>query len=438
MIEYRKCTIGDLIADGSLLVHKDGNYGSSYPRIEDFGITGHPFLTAKSLSDWRVDFDGAPRLSKEKASTLKFGFLKAGDVLLSHNATVGRVAIVPDTEEIGVIGTSLTQFRVNARQLSPKFLALYFSSKPFQDQLSFVMSQTTRNQVPITEQRKLPIILPPLPEQIAIAEVIFSLIDKIDTNRRMNETLEMMARALFKDWFVDFGPTRAKMEGHEAYLASHIWSLFPDRLDGQGRPDGWSEAPLTHFFEIVGGGTPKTSEQTYWDGEIPWFSVVDTPAGSDIFVFETEKHISELGLKNSSARLLHAGETVISARGTVGNLAIAGGSIAFNQSCYGLKAINGYGSCFVFFSAKHLVTKLQSLAHGSVFSTITRQTFESVHLTAPGVRLAKQFEIAASAFLDKIRANVSEAHTLAATRDLLLPKLMSGEVRVRDAQRMIG
>lgn len=265
-----------------------------------------------------------------------------------------------------------------------------------------------------------------------------SLDDKIELNRQTNETLEAMARAIFKDWFVDFGPTRAKMEGRAPYLTPDIWSLFPDRLDDEGKPEGWSTAPLTHFFEIVGGGTPTTSEASYWGGTIPWFSVGDTPTGSDTFVFDTEKSISDKGLQNSSARLLEVGDTIISARGTVGNLAMAGRPMTFNQSCYGLKATNGYGPCFVFLSAKHMVTKLQSLAHGSVFSTITRQTFESVHLPAPGSKIANQFELATSVLFERIRGNVAESQTLAATRDLLLPKLMSGEVRVKDAEKRFG
>lgn len=279
--------------------------------------------------------------------------------------------------------------------------------------------------------------------------VLGALDDKIELNRRMNETLEAMARAIFKDWFVDFGPTRAKMAmrgedpqkenvARAPYLAPDIRSLFPDRLDDDGKPEGWDEAPLTHFFEIIGGGTPKTSEGGYWGGQIPWFSVADTPSGSDTFVFETEKTITESGLENSSARLLDPGQTIISARGTIGNLAMAGKPMAFNQSCYGLVGANGYGNCFVFLAAKHMVSKLKSVAHGSVFSTITRQTFESVHLPAPGSLLAEQFELATSIFFDRIGVNVTESRTLAATRDLLLPKLMSGEIRVRDAEKLVG
>lgn len=433
---WHKTTIGTLISSGAIQVHKDGNHGANYPRVDDFGTDGLPFLTAKSISDWTIDFQGAPRLSREKAKTFKFGFVEGGDVLLSHNATVGRVAIVPEGEATAVIGTSLTQFRVDRSQILPEFLALYFSSREFQEQLSFVMAQTTRNQVPITEQRKLPIQLPDLGAQQAIVDVAFGLIDKIELNRKMNATLEAMARALFRDWFVDFGPTRAKMEGRAPYLSPDLWSLFPDRLDDEGKPERWEEKPLTEFFAIIGGGTPKTSNAEFWDGPIPWFSVTDTPPNGSVFVTNTEKTITDAGLNGSSARLVPKGTTIISARGTVGNLAVAGRDMTFNQSCYGLRGVGSVGDYATFLIAQNMVSQLQAMAHGSVFSTITRQTFESLSLPMPNDRVLRAFEDAASPLFDKILANVRESRTLAQTRDLLLPRLMSGELRVAEAERL--
>src|SRR5690625_1730717 len=128
------------------------------------------------------------------------------------------------------------------------------------------------------------IFVPSLSEQRAIAHILGTLDDKIELNRRRNQTLEAMARALFKDWFVDFGPVRAKMEGRESYLSADLWQLFPDRLDDEGKPEGWEMQPLSELLTIIGGGTPKTSVEEYWGGDIPWFSVVDTPSASDVFV----------------------------------------------------------------------------------------------------------------------------------------------------------
>lgn len=277
--------------------------------------------------------------------------------------------------------------------------------------------------------------VPPLPEQRAIAATLGALDDKIELNRKMNATLEAMARALFRDWFVDFGPTRAKMAGRAPYLSPDLWPLFPARLDAEGKPERWEEKPLTAFFSIIGGGTPKTSNADFWDGPIPWFSVTDTPSAGSVFVTETEKTITEAGLNGSSARLVSKGTTIISARGTVGNLAVAGRDMTFNQSCYGLHGAGPVGDYATYLVAQNMVTQLQAMAHGSVFSTITRQTFESLALPMPSPDILTAFEDAVSSLFDTILANVNESRTLAQTRDLLLPRLMSGELRVTEAEK---
>ena len=295
--------------------------------------------------------------------------------------------------------------------------------------------------------KNLSILLPPLPEQRRIAHILGTLDDKIENNRKTAKTLEAMAQAIFKSWFVDFDPVRAKMAGESREsickrlkLTPEILDLFPDRLvDSElgGIPGGWGVGSFADAVEIIGGGTPKTSVSDYWDGEIPWFSVVDTPGASDVFVVRTEKSITQAGLNGSSARMIATGTTIISARGTVGNLAIAGRDMTFNQSCYALQGKNGSGSYFVFLSAQRMVEHLKAMAHGSVFSTITRQTFEAVRAVSPPENVLQQFEKKAAILLDPILRNVNESSTLAQLRDTLLPKLISGELRVPDAMRQM-
>ena len=294
---------------------------------------------------------------------------------------------------------------------------------------------------------------PCVTEQRAIAHILGTLDDKIELNRRRNQTLEAMARALFKDWFVDFGPVRAKGRGEPPcsplsgqaqgpapttpYLPADLWQLFPDRLDDEGKPEGWAMQPLSELLTIIGGGTPKTSVQEYWDGDIPWFSVVDTPSASDVFVVSTEKTITNQGLAESSARLIPKGTTIISARGTVGNLAIAGREMTFNQSCYGLRGTGNAGDYFVYLTAQHMVDQLKSMAHGSVFSTITRQTFEAIQRPVPPSGVLGAFEGLVEGWFDAILSNVEESRTLAQLRDTMLPKLISGELRMQDAELFI-
>ena len=304
-----------------------------------------------------------------------------------------------------------------------------------------IAGYVTGSTIPKLSQGNLNRILVPCPsidEQREIVAILGALDDKIDLNRRMNETLEAMTRAIFQDWFVTFGPTRAKQEGHPPYLAPDLWSLFPNRLDDQGKPEGWRDRPLAEFMGLISGGTPRTSEPAYWGGDIPWFSVVDAPAPSEMYVITTEKTITAAGLENCAATLLPEGAVIITARGTVGKLAVVGCPMAMNRSCYAAVGTGGIPSSFILFLLKEAVQRLQANTHGSVFDTITRPTFQAVSSPMPSLKLAIHFGAVVEPLLARVLSNVRESRTLAATRDLLLPMLMSGELRVRDADRAVA
>jgi type I restriction enzyme S subunit len=305
------------------------------------------------------------------------------------------------------------------------------------------------------------ILVPPLPEQRAIAHILGTLDDKIELNRRMNETLEAMAQALFKSWFVDFDPVvvnaiRAgnpipeKFAARAAHyrdnpdalgLPEDILRLFPARfVDSElgPIPEGWEVQPFSETVEVIGGGTPKTSVPEYWGGDIPWFSVVDAPTFAEIWVVDTEKKVTQKGVEASSTRVLPVGTTIISARGTVGRLALVGVPMAMNQSCYGLRGKQGAKGYFNYFSTRTLVSVLQQRAHGSVFDTITRDTLAGVAVIVPPNQVVDEFERLAEPLLRRIHKNLLESRALATLRDALLPKLISGEIRVKDVKHMDG
>jgi type I restriction enzyme S subunit len=250
----------------------------------------------------------------------------------------------------------------------------------------------------------------------------------------MNATLEAIARALFRSWFVDFDPVRAKADGRDPPgMDTTTAALFPAAFEDSplGKvPRGWKVKGLDEIVVTLSGGTPKTSVAKYWNGNIPWFSVVDAPDASDIFVINTEKHITQAGIDNSAAKILPEGTTIISARGTVGKLALVGVPMAMNQSCYGVKATKGYSDFFVYFLLRSVITDFQQQTHGTVFDTITLQTFKTVDIVKPPPELTQIFEKHVQPFLYRIQKNLYHTRTLAALRDTLLPKLLSGEVGV--------
>ena len=252
----------------------------------------------------------------------------------------------------------------------------------------------------------IPVNVPEPDEQEQIVNLLSILDRKIKLNHRMNETLEALAQALFKSWFVDFDPVKAKDEGRKPEgMDDATAALFPPAFTESilgPIPDGWEAIPFSEMIQLIGGGTPKTSVSEYWGGNIPWFSVVDAPSESDVFVINTEKNITQAGLDNSSTKLLPTGTTIITARGTVGRIALVGVPMAMNQSCYGIRGISGIGDFFIYYTTKALLSRLKSITHGSVFDTITRDTFTSVSFVRPSSNIVDRFESHAAPLLKRI------------------------------------
>jgi type I restriction enzyme S subunit len=276
--------------------------------------------------------------------------------------------------------------------------------------------------------------VPDVPEQTKIASVLGALDDKIELNRRMNATLETMARALFQSWFVDFDPVRAKLNGRKPVgMDDETAALFSDSFQESELghiPKGWETCSLASKIELLSGGTPKTSEPAYWNGDIPWYSVKDAPMETDVWVISTEKQVTALGIAKSAAQMLPEGATIISARGTVGKLALVSTPMAMNQSCYGVRGTNGYANFYTYFALRQATTELQQRTHGTVFDTITRQTFETLNCCFPSADLTIAFDRTVAPLLASVRTNLHQSRTLALLRDTLLPKLMSGDLRV--------
>ncbi len=393
--------------------------------------SGIPLITAKVVKGGRIETPDEFIAEENYGPWMRRGLPKAGDVLITTEAPFGETAQL-GTERV-VLAQRLIALRGKPDLLDNTFLKFLLQSADVQNQLRSRASGTTVLGVKQSELRKISLTLPPLAEQRAIAHILGTLDDKIELNRRMNETLEAIARALFKSWFVDFDPVRAKAQGRNPGLPKALADLFPDSFEDSELgeiPKGWLTSAFADTVEILGGGTPKTSVAEYWNGDLPWFSVVDAPRDADVWVIDTEKKITQAGIENSSARLLPVGTTIISARGTVGRVALVGVEMAMNQSCYGLRGKAGTHGAFIYFATRHLVSSLQQRAHGSVFDTITRDTLAGVPVLLPPGALVEAFEEAARPTLERVRSGLFECRTLASLRDALLPKLVSGELRV--------
>ncbi|WP_348970452.1 restriction endonuclease subunit S [Pseudomonas atacamensis] len=199
---YEAISIGELLERKILLLHKDGNHGSQYPRKEEFGIEGIPFFSAKNLlDDGRIEMNEIQRLGEIKARQLKIGWIEAGDVLLAHNASVGKVALYRGEFEKALIGTSLTAYRPNKEFLRSEFLFMALRSSEFQRNLTKDMSQTTRNQVPITAQRRLTVRIPPIDVQDKIVQAVATLTKQKEKYMRHEASLNSLFLSLQESAF---------------------------------------------------------------------------------------------------------------------------------------------------------------------------------------------------------------------------------------------
>jgi len=325
----------------------------------------------------------------------KFKF-KANDILFGKLRPYFRKVVQPDFD--GICSTDIWVFRAKAG-FDQNYLYYFLANWDFVNTANSGEGGTRMPRADWNFLKTTNWLLPAFSEQTQIASVFSSLDDKIDLLHRQNKTLEQLAETLFRQWFIE----EAKKS--------------------------WEETTLYDVIELTGGGTPKTEVSEYWNGTIKWLSAKDITVNHKSFITNTEKSITELGLKNSSANILEKYSMIISARGTVGKYCLLSEPMAFSQSNYGIKAKNK-NYFFTYLLVANSVEELQAAAYGSVFDTITTNTFKEHKIKIPSETEIKKFENSVSEYFQKIESNTNQIRTLTQLRDTLLPKLMSGEISV--------
>ena len=369
--------------------------------------------------------------------------LRVGDVVFTKDSErhddIGVPALVRDDVNNLVCGYHLAMLRPLRKSILGPYLFYAMQIGNVQNQFRVYANGITRFALRKNDILRVEIPLPSLREQQAIAHILNSLDEKVEASRRMNETLEALAQSIFKNWFVDFGPVRAKQANRRQFLPRHIVSLFPNRLvDSEiGKiPNGWKVGQFVSFFEILSGGTPKTSETRFWNGQIPWVAIADLKSNGT-WLTQTQKFITEQGLENSAAKLLPKGTVTVTVRGTVGRVAIAGKEMTTNQSCFALRALPQISEYWVYLQLLAFVGALKSNAHGSVFDTITKKTFKKLLVSFPPMELIREFHQVVSILFERILISDREIETLSEIRDTLSPKLISGELQIPDAEKLL-
>ena len=404
-----------------------------------------PFMvTARDINGGRILFETARKTSEAayKQDITDKSRPDIGDVLVTKDGTLGRMAVV-DRPNV-CINQSVALLKP-AKTIRSRFLKYLLEEPTNFARMLGDADGTTIKHIYITRLAKMEVSVPELAYQDQILDVLASLDDKIDLNRRMNETLEEMARALFRDWFIDFGPTRRQMDGatDPAAIMGHAFPdnkaaalapLFPARLGQDGLPDKWIKKPVGELSEIVGGGTPNTKTREFWEsGTHLWATPRDLSKLSGVFIRVTERQLTDAGLEKVSSGLSPKGSVLMSSRAPIGYLAIAAEPVAVNQGFIVLRPTKAFPTYFAKLWCEANMETVEANANGSTFQEISKKHFKPILAIVPSAKVLEVFSYKTDLLFGKIKANEHENQTLAAIRDLLLPKLMSGEIQLKDA-----
>lgn len=281
--------------------------------------------------------------------------------------------------------------------------------------------------------------VPSLAEQQAVAHVLGALDAKIKRNCLTSQTLEAMARLLFRDWFIDYGPVRFKMDGRAPYLESNTWNLFPASLDGDNKPQGWIASSIGEEVKVVGGSTPSTKEPAYWDGgKHFWATPKDLSSLKSPVLLSTDRKVTNKGLSQISSGLLPIGTVLLSSRAPIGYMAIAEVPTAINQGFIAMKCEKDIPNLFVLFWCKERMDLILGNANGSTFQEISKSNFRPIPVVVPPKLVIDAFMAATDPMYQTIVANLRENIVLSSLRDSLLRKIMSGGVGVVELEKMVG
>jgi type I restriction enzyme S subunit len=411
MSRMLKCRVGDL---GKVVTGRTPP--SSKP--ECFGGE-FPFITPSDMDGRKTIRTTERYLSKAGYSLLRSNLLPASAVAVSCIGwQMGKSTL---TNRPSFTNQQLNSIIPDRSRVDADYL--YYALTTRREELKRLGSVGTRT--PILNKSAfcaLEIELPELASQRRIASILSAYDDLIENNTRRINILEDMAQMLYREWFVNF-----RFPGHEKVrmVESELGPI----------PEGWPVVGFDEISDILSGGTPKTTEPSYWNGPIPFFGPTDAP--DNFYVIGTTKSITELGLSKCNSKLYPAETVFITARGTVGKVALPASSMAMNQSCYALRGKRGINQLALFLITKDCARQLKQKSHGAVFDTITIETFQKLRIVRPTDTLLSMLESAARPLFGLVLNLLRRNATLRTTRDFLLPKLISGEVPVEAAAELM-
>ena len=443
--EWKETTLGQVVKEGGGLI-QTGPFGSQL-HASDYKLNGVPVIMPMNISADRVDVTDIARISRDDADRLSKHLVESGDIVYSRRGDVTLKALITDREAGMFCGTGCLLVRPG-RCIDPKFLKYHLSSPRNQEWIVRHAVGATMPNLNTAILANIPLLVPSI--QKAIAHILGSLDDKIELNRRMNVTLEGMAQALFKSWFVDFDPVidnalvagnpipeelADRAEVRRAALANgtanreavkQFPATFQQTEEMGWIPVGWEVSPLIeHVLLTMGQSPPSTFYNTEGSG-LPFHQGV-TNYG--------ERFPTHVQFSTAGNRYAEQGDVLFSVRAPVGRINISDRKIIVGRGLSAIRHKKNLQAFLVYFLKNTFETE-DSIGSGTIFDAVNKKEMENIRFLEPNNTHALQFDDIAQGFDRKIALNACESEELTKLRDTLLPKLISGKLRIPDAEKL--
>ena len=381
-----------------------------------FTDAGVNFIKAEALNgDSSLDRAGFAFVSESTHERLKRSILIEGDILVTiAGAQVGRCGIVRTEHLPANTNQAVGIIRVVRERVNPRFVYFFFKNPQTFRMCQSIGGQAAQPNINLTVLKGIELPLPDLQIQDAIVGVLSAYDDLIENNRRRIVLLEKAARLLYRKWFVHF-----RFPGHE-----HVKII--DEL-----PEGWARQTIDDVCDTIGGGTPSTAKPEYWsDGDIPWYTPTDITRNSCLALIDSATKITESGLRGSSAKMLPSGAVLMTSRASVGFFGVIGAPACTNQGFISILPKDTRARMYLLHNLMHRVEEIRAHAGGATYKEISKGKFRALTIVMPDAALMQEFEDQVSELHAQVRLLHKMNQRLAQARDLLLPRLMNGEITV--------
>ena len=388
-------------------------YDCPHTTAKDEG-KGYPLVRTPNVGKGRLILDGIHRVSEDVYNSRNARAIpEEGDLILAREAPVGNVSIIMDGQRV-CLGQRVVLIKPKRELVDPHFLTYYLLSAEVQHRLKNHANGAVVAHLNVSDIRNLWVTLPELEEQVAIGKILRSIDDKIELNRQINDNLEQQAEALYKSWFVDFEPFK---DGK--FIESELGQI----------PEGWRIYTLNELMDIKRGSSPRPIQSYLSETGLKWLKISDATSCSSPFIYEIQEHIKSEGLRNTV--YLQKGALVLSNSATPGLPKILGIDTCIHDGWLYFP-ISKLSNPFMYLMFIKFRENLISQANGSVFMNLKTEIVKNLKIALPKREIIEQFDLIISSVFNEIRNRTEEMLNLSKQRDTLLPKLMSGELKINE------